>query len=156
MATTGVFNIRYNDYTPERSTVSGEMDTLTSVNFDAEYTDFQSFMTALEGITEGLRIGFDFMNREETIGPKTPASSETAQRERKWLVYYTTNISGDTYRMEIPCALLTGNLDPNNREKAHIGDSGDVDAFVSAFEAFVKKDGEGVSVTEIIHVGRNI
>lgn len=156
MAMVGNFTIRYNDYTPERSTVTGESDTLTAVNFDAQYTGFQSLLTAIGNITEGLRIGFDFGNREETVGPKTPAANETAQRERKWLVYYKEVANGNEHKMEIPCALLTGHLDPNNRERAHIGDEGNVDAFVSAFEAFVQYNGGNVTVDRIVHVGRNI
>lgn len=156
MTPTGHVIIRYNDYTPERSTIAMESDVLTAANFDAQYTAFQSLLTAIAAITEGLRIGYDFSNREETVGPKTPASAETAQRERKWLVYYHEVTGGAEKKMEIPCALLTGHLDPNARERAHIGDAGNVDDFVTAFEAFAQSSGGNILVDRIVHVGRNL
>lgn len=155
MPLSGKNSIRYNDFTPERSTVNIESAELTAANFDAQYTAFQSLLTAISNITEGLRVGFDFGNKEETVDGKTPAAAETAQRERKWLVYFTP-AGGKERRMEIPCADLTGHLDPNNREQAHIGDGGNVDAFVTAFEAFVLYNGASVTVNKIVHVGRNV
>lgn len=148
--------ISVNDYDPERSTVTVKSAELTAANFDAQVAAFTSFRDALAGITEGLMVSHELGIRNEIVGPKTPASAKTAQRERKWLVRYHAATGGDPFTMELPCADLAA-LDPNNRGFAEIGDGGVVDAFVSAFEAFVKTESGGnVLVDSIAHVGRNV
>lgn len=151
----GKATISVNDYEPERSAVKITSTELTAANFDAQVAAFVSFRDALAGITEGLMVSHEIANRNEIVGPKTPASAKTAQRERKWLVRYHAVTGGAPYTMELPCADLDA-LDPNNRGFAEIGDGGVVDAFVSAFEAFVKTESGGnVAVDSIAHVGRN-
>jgi hypothetical protein len=148
--------IRYNDYTPERSTVQVTGTTLSAANFDAQSSGIIALMDAIAGITIGLRVGYDFGNTFEIVGAGTPAENEYAQREAKWLVKYHEVTGGAKRSVEIPCPDLS-KLDPNARGKAEIGDGAEVDAFVSAFEAFVKTDSGGnVVVDEIVHVGRNI
>jgi hypothetical protein len=87
-----------------------------------------------------------------------PSEDETAQRELKWLVQYHNTTTNKKYRVELPCADMA-QLDPNDRAHAHIGDAGVVDAFVTAFEAFVKPEdnpANAVEVDEITLVGRRL
>ena len=148
--------IRYNDYGAERSTVTLMGEALTAVNFDAQATALTSLMDAIAAITLGVKVSFLQGNDNEIVGPGTQASDPYAQREAKWLVKFHEVTGGAKRSVEIPCPDLA-NLDPNNKGKAHVGDAGAVDAFVTAFEAFVKTDAGGnVQVDEILHVGRNI
>jgi len=150
----GMQIIRYNDYDAERSTVSLRSTLLTAANFDAQIAAALALRDAIAAITLGLRVSFDVGNRYETVAPGTQASDVDAQRETKWLVRYQD--PNGIYRAEIPCPDRSF-LDPNNRGYAQIGDSGPVDAFVSAFEAYVKGEGDTtVTVLDIKHVGRNI
>lgn len=150
----GQLTVRYNDYDAERSTVSLRSTLLTAGNFDAQNTAAISLRDAIAAIALGLRVSFDHANRYETVAPGTQASDADAQRETKWLVRYQD--ADGIYRVEIPCPDRSV-LDPNNRGYANIGDGGPVDAFVSAFEAFVLgPSGGAVTVLDIKHVGRNI
>lgn len=147
---------RYNDYDREASAVTLQGLTLTAANFDAQITAYNDLLTAIGAITRGILI--TKMIGNETVlqnNRSEPATSEEAQRESKWLVRYHETTGGLQHTCELPCANRTF-LDPNNRGFAEMGDGAEVDAFVTAFEAFVKSDaGLGVTVDSIEHVGRN-
>jgi len=149
--------LRVNDYDPERSTVGAQGLTLTAANFDAQHSAAAAFVAGLTGICLGQNISWELAEVNEiTANGKQPASSPLAQRENKWLVGYHETTGGEPHTMELPCADLT-KLDPNNRAYAEIGDGAEVDAFVTAFEAFIKSDsGLGVAVDWIKYVGRNL
>lgn len=150
----GRLNVRYEDYDGEVSTMRVEPIELTAANFDAQVAAAIAFMDAIAAITLGLKTGFQHMNDTKTI--LGPSSDQDAQRERKWLVQYHDGITFKRYTTEIPCADLA-QLDPNDRGNANIGDGGVVDAFVSAWEAFVvTPDGNTAIIDEITHVGRNV
>jgi hypothetical protein len=152
--TKGRLNIRYEDYDGEVSTMRVEPVELTAINFDAQIAAAISFMDATAAITLGLKTGFQHMNDTKTV--LGPASDVDAQRERKWLVQWHDGITFKRYTTEIPCADLA-QLDPNDRSNANIGDEDVVDAFISAWEAFVvTPDGNTALVDEITHVGRNV
>jgi len=128
--------------------------TLTAANFDAQATLRDALSAAVVDITVGTIVKQDYGNREAVaLGPD---ANEESQRELKWLVQYHDNTTLDRYSIEIPCADVL-ELDPNDRAHADIGDAGHVDAFVTAFEAYVlSKAGNAVTVDEITLVGRNI
>ena len=147
---------RWNDYGSEGSTTTFKGPALTALNFDAQNTAVTALVDAVAGITLGLRVRYAVGNEFQTVSNATPAADANAQRERKWLIYYTDGIAMKTYQMELPCANLA-HLDPNNREAANIGDAGPVDAFIAAFEAYhLSPDGNAVTVDKIVHVGRNL
>jgi len=150
----GRLNVRYEDYDGEVSTVRVEPAELTAVNFDAQVALAIAFMDAVAGITLGLKTGFQHMNDTKTV--LGPSSDVDAQRERKWLVQWHDGVTFKRYTTEIPCADLA-QLDPNDRGNANIGDASVVDAFITAWEAFVlTPDGNTALVDEITHVGRNV
>jgi len=150
----GSSTILYRDYDGEPSTVSVNHDTLTAVNFDAQLAAFVALQDAIAGVTEGLKQNTGFGNYNRVV--KAKATSNTAQRESKWLVTGHDVTTLKPWRMEIPCP-DRDQLDPNDRKHANIGDGGVVDALVSAIEAFCRSDvGNNVSVEEITYVGRNI
>ena len=146
--------LRFADYDNEKGTVSLNGVTLTAVNFDAQIALLVALQNGIDGITLGLATGYDVGNRDLLF--LGPASSVLAQRESKWLVQYHDNVDLTRHTIEIPTADLA-QLDPNNRERAFMGDAGVVDAFVTALEAYHRSPGGNVIVVDrITHVGRNV
>lgn len=151
----GLMVVRYNDFTPERSTCNFPATLLTAANFDAQLADALALRDAIAAITLGLRVGFDVMNRYETVSPSLPASSKLAQREAKWLVRFIDAAANGPFRLEIPCPDLDF-LNVNNRGYLDLT-STEGAAFKSAFEAYVvSKEGESVEILDVKHVGANI
>lgn len=143
------------DYDNEAATASFPGTDLTAANFDAEVALMATLKTALEAITMGNTVK---LTRVANVSPMedVPASDKDAQRERKWLVRYHDSVTFEKATISLPCADLSF-LDPANRGRAEMGDAAEVDAFVTAFEAYVQPPGGNVAVVdEIIHVGRNI
>lgn len=147
----------YNEPEVETSTSVFTGSDLTAANFDAE----AALMTALKNAVEDLSNGT--LIKDERVAvvtpyPKDRPATAYAQRENKWLVRYKDTVTGDTNRMELPCAdlsLLTGvdsgdYLDLTDTEPA---------AFVTAFEAYQLSPGTGTrgntEVMSIQFVGRN-
>jgi len=152
--TKGFFADTYLDYDGERSTVSIHTTPLTAANFDAQVALQDAFVVALSEMTLGNRGNWAYGNRR--LLSNTKASLTTAQRESKWLIQWHDNVTLDKGTTEIPCA-NSAMLDPDDRKHANIGDSGNVDAFVTAFEAVaLSKLGNAITVDEITHVGRNV
>lgn len=144
----------WRDYSDEKSTSRVTITQLTAGNVVATLALVDALLAAMQAITEGnaetSRVTFRM--QEEDPGRPTAAS---AQRERKWLVFYHGDTSNNQYRMEIPTALLTGNLVAGT-DLADLGAT-NIAAFVSAFEAVVSDPDTGletVTVDKIQHVGR--
>lgn len=154
MALEGRFSSSRKDYDGEVSGYSLRTTVITAANFDAQHT----LRVALTGAISGI-CGGTVQNTVESnvdVISNQPSSDPLDQRENKWLVqYHETADPITTYRVELPCADLT-KLDPNDRKHAQIGDAGAVDAFVTAFEAYILgPNGGAVTVDEITFVGRN-
>lgn len=154
MAGTGFTNVKFSDYDGEKATFSVRSPLITALNLDAQEILRDAFLAATDGIVVGLRVGDDWGNRELTaLGP---SDDEESQREMKWLVQYHDVGTLKRYTVELPCADVL-HLDPQDRGNAEIGDAGDVDAFVAAFDAFVRSPTGGITaVDEITLVGRNV
>lgn len=142
------------DYDNEIGTFSVRGTELTAANFDTQTGYWTSLKNAALAIMNATEVGLKEGNIDVTgAGPDSDASS---QRELKWLVQYVDDVNYKKGTVELPCA-DTAHLDPNDRAHAHIGDTGDVDAFITAFEAVVRsRDGNAVTVKEITLVGRNV
>lgn len=152
MAQVGFVNFTYNDYDGEPSAVRVRIPALTAANMAATETLIEGLKDAITAVTLGKLVKVVYGN-EEVVDAGT-AGIATAQRENKWLVQYHSDATFRRYTCEIPCPDVV-ELDPNDRKNAHIGDAGDVDAFVAAFEALVKAiDGGAAVVDEITFVGR--
>lgn len=154
MALTTQYSYSRIDYDGEKGKHGFRTTTLTALNFDAQAALQASYAIAVSGICLGSlhkhTHGQD--DFQTNIAPADPL----AQRENKWLVTYEDTTTHKLYRIELACADLT-NLDPEDRKHAAIGDAAQVDAYVTAFEAFaVSEVGNPVSVLEITFVGRNV
>jgi len=142
------------DYDREKTAVQIHHVALTAGNFAATETLLDALRDAIAQMTLGTMVQTRYGN--EDLLSITPASDEQAQREAKWLVSYHDTTSLISYSCEIGTADFD-QLDPGDRKHAHIGDSGIVDGFITAFEAVAKSPtGGAVVVDEITLVGRNV
>lgn len=158
-------SLTYRDYSGESAIVALNIPIITAGNFAATQSLINDLVLAADDILLGVL-------RRRKINMITPGSGavpsdEEAQRETKWVVHYTdvtANLAagvtnpyfGKSFTMSIGTAELTDHLGANS-ELAAIGDAGEVDAFVTAFEAFMRSpSGGAVEVNQIKHKGRNI
>lgn len=154
MPTSGRFSCSLTDYDNEHGNLGFNIPVLTAANFDAQQTLMNTFIAALMDMVLGYRWknsqAIEVLNNIES--PNVPA----AQVELKWLVQYHDPTSLKRYTFEIPTA-NTARLDENDRSHAEIGDGAEVDAFISALEAYGKTpDGGAIVVDEITLVGRPV
>lgn len=148
------YSVSWRDYSDEKATSRVTITQLTAGNVVATLSLVDALLAAMQAITEGNAETSRVMYRVQEEDPGRP-SAASAQRERKWLVYYHANTSGNKYRMEIPTALLTGNLVAGT-DYADLAAT-NIAAFVSAFQAVVSDPDTGletVTVDKIQHVGR--
>jgi len=154
MADKGIMTVSQIDFDSEVTTAQFNVAAFTVGNFTAKEALCDALRDALAAITIGTVSKTVYGNVD--LLSITPASAEAAQRELKWLVSYHDSTSLKRYSIEIGCA-DTDQLDPNDRAHAEIGDSGLVDAFVTAFEACVLSPTGGACVVdEITLVGRPV
>jgi hypothetical protein len=141
------------DYDRESTTFRVKTTPLTATNFDAQVALNVALGAAIAGITRGHQVKISYGNEITTV--QTP-DDPLSQRENKWLIRFH---DATTDAVQTPIELGTADLtllDPNNRGFAEMGDSGPVDAFVDAFEAYVlSAAGNAVVVDSIEFVGRN-
>lgn len=155
MPTSGRTAITVRDYGNEAGTVNFHVPVLTAANFDAQVTLRGALQTALLGMI-AVDMLAQIVSGNHVLNTSVGDDNPLAQRENKWLIQY--HETGDptvkgTYTL--PCADLSL-LDPNDRAHAEIGDGGPVDAFVTAFEAYVlSENGNAIAIDEITFVGRN-
>jgi hypothetical protein len=156
MADVGRATVTFIDHDGERSSVSVRGTALTSVNYDAQEALWDTLRAAIGALTDGANVAVHTFGNFEKLQISN-SSSEWCQRENKWLVQYHDQVTLDRYTIEIPCADLENHLDANDPVHADIGDAAQVDAFITAFEAYVlSKAGNAVTVDEITAVGRNV
>jgi len=148
------YSVSWRDYSDEKANMSLTITQLTSGNVVATLALVDALLAAAQAITEGNAESSRVLFREQAEDPGRP-SSESAQRERKWLVFYHDTTTDKKYRVEIPTALLTANLVAGT-DLADLGAT-NIAAFVTAFEAVVKDPDTGlnaVAIDKIQHVGR--
>lgn len=150
----GFYSRALRDYDAETTTFRVSAAELNAGNIAAQLTLQAALGTAINDMVLGSLWRIAYGNEVPGVTPQ--ASDPFAQREMKWLISYTDDVTGKLYQCELGTADLS-NLDPNNRDSANIGDGGVVDAFVAAFEAYVvaPDTGNAVSIVSIIPVGRN-
>lgn len=148
----GKYDVSYRDYSKEISTFAVYCAELSAANFAAVGAQLQTLGTATNALSLGQPAKSTLIAQINTISAAAP-SDVNAQRERKWLVRYTDDVTNQIYTLEIPCADLAGNLaansdmaDPTSTEWA---------AWITAFEAVAKSwQGNAVSFLDAQHVGR--
>lgn len=151
---TGRYTVKYKDYDGEKSKVSFRCAALTAVNFDAQETLRAALQTALDNVLLGQVQSWEKEN--EVVDSITAATSQNAQRELAIKVTSRDETALKTHTTQIPAPDLT-NLDPNNRAYFNIGDAGDIDGWITAFEAYaISEDGNALVVNEMELKGRNL
>lgn len=142
----------YQDYSREKASASIHLPTLTAGNIAAQTTLITALNTAMDGISLG-NPNLETVQSSINELSNSPAGSVHAQRENKWLVSFSDDVSGTPGTMTIPCADLT-KLIPNT-DLADLTDTA-MAAFVTAFEAVaLSSTGHSVTIIQIKFVGRN-
>lgn len=148
------YSVKYIDWSQESANMSMVVEQITAGNQVATLGLLDTLLAATQAITEGqaARSRVTLRVQDEDT---TPPTAESAQRERKWLVFYHDDTTGKKYRLEIPTALLTGNLVAGT-DLADLAAT-NIAAWVTAFEAVAKDPDTGLNdvvVDKIQHVGR--
>lgn len=141
------------DYGKEVTRFGFNVVQLTAANFDAQIALVATLQGAVDNVSYGLFDGKTVQAQDVAVGPK--ATDVNAQRESKWRVTYDDDVQPEgNGSFEIGMADLsllvagTGDMDVSAGAGA---------ALVTAIEAaVVSRLGNAVTVTSIIHVGRNI
>jgi hypothetical protein len=149
----GRFALSFIDHGNEGAAMGVNIVDLNAGNFAAQDAAMDALASAVAAVTRGTLVK-DTRVAVETVTPGTPPASAEAQRETKWLVRATDDVTGFAVTFTIPTADLT-NLVPNTGAMDLVGANGA--ALVAAIEAVVtSRLGNAISVVEILHVGRNI
>jgi len=149
----GFYTRSLKDYDGETTTFRVRSADLNAGNIADQITAQANLGAAINDMVLGALNKITYGN--EVLTPVIASDNPAAQRELKWLVNYHDATTGKKLRAELGTA-NTARLDPNARGQAEIGDGAEVDAFVTAFEAYVLSDaGNAVEVDSIILVGRN-
>lgn len=149
----GRYNLSYLDYGGERSTFGVWLPTLNAANIAAQTTLLGTLKTATDAIVLGNPSNYSIIASQVDLSG-APAGSVYAQRENKWLVSFTDDVSGASGTTTIPTADLTKLA--ANSDLADMADS-DIIAFIAAFEAVAQSNtGHAVTVNKMRFVGRNL
>lgn len=151
----GFYSRSLKDYDGETTTFRTSVTELNAGNIAAQITLQATLGSAINDMVLGTLQKINYGNVVDNGA--APPSDPFAQREMKWLIRYVDDVTGKRYQCELGTANLA-RLDPNNRDRAYIGDGAEVDAFVAAFEAYVvaPDTGNAVSIESIVPVGRNL
>lgn len=142
------------DHDKESSTVSVRGADVNAGNFAAQEALMDAILAAVDGVSIG-QVYKDERTYAVNEVTKTPPANPFSQRETKWLVRYTDDVdSNGDGSFEIPAAdLALLSLNTKNMNLA----AGAGLALKNALEAgMVSKLGNAITVTDVIHVGRNI
>ena len=141
------------DFDGEVSNVQVHVTDLTELNIAAQITLQANFGAAINDLSLGSLQKIQYGNQ---VDSNQPAPVDVwAQRELKWRVDFTDDVSGEPGHYTIPCA-NAALLSAVAKGEADLTDA-DVIAFVAASDAYVlSKAGNPTSVQRIVMVGRNI
>lgn len=150
----GFYSRTLQDYDSEKTVFRIHTTDLNAGNIAAQLTLQANLGSAINNITLGTLYNIRYGN--EVVTPGAAPVDPFAQREIKWLIGYRDTVAGGLYTVELGTADLD-QLDPNNRNSAHIGDAGVVDQFITDFEAYALSPlGNAVDIEYIRPVGRNL
>lgn len=150
-------SLSFKDYSLEPSNSKVTITQLTAGNVVATLALVDALISAIEAITLGQMTKSRVVFRDQVEDATTP-TDPTAQRESKWLVHYHDTTTGKKYRIELPCADLTGTNLNTNSDEANLADT-QIAAFVTAFEAVASDPDTGlntVAVDKIEFVGKRL
>ena len=148
----GGYSVTFRDYGREVSNVRFSGADLTSGNIVAQEALMADILAALAAVSLGEVAKTEEIATAELVSGD-PATSPFAQRENKWLVAATDNVTGLSVRFEIPCADLD-QLEENG-EEMELG--ANRTALISAIEAYaLSVAGNAITVQNIYFVARNL
>lgn len=141
------------DYSNEQAAFGVAGVSVSSANYDAQITKAIALTSAIQGIVIGTVAERKFLASVANPESGLPAS-QYAQREMKWLVTYTDDVTGTVQQCEIACPDLT--LLVAGSDLMNLAGAPGL-AFVAAFEDFARSAvGNTVAVVSVRLVGRKI
>jgi len=149
--------LTYVDWEGEGSAVKVPGLTISAANHDAQVALMATLKSAVNAVTECELVNERRVAYDARTSGAARASAKSAQRERKWLVRMTEATDYRKLTLEIPGADLSLLDDGDTAGKLDITTAlAPGTALKDAIEAYYKSDrGYGVTVDEIVHVGRN-
>jgi len=151
----GRASFTYLDHSIERSNAGVYITDLSAANFDAVNLLVDDLVTAIGNVTLGLLVRDQRIATITKVAPVPPAD-EGAQRENKWLVHASDDVTALSVTFELPCANPVGQI-LGNTDFMDLGVGTDGETLKSAIEAVARSNvGNTVTVTSIEYVGRNI
>lgn len=141
----------YLDHDGDKSTVSFEGINMTAANFDAQVTEQNALITALDAITLGTPIQ-TVRNATVVDVVAAPPVNPFAQTNIRWVIQYTNDTTGRTYTTSVPTADLSlSDAVFNGAPALSIEAGGAGEAVKDAFEAYARQEGDPVTVVAIFY-----
>lgn len=154
MPTQGFLKVEVLDYDNEWGTANFRVPELTSANFATVQPLIAALVSATVDLMAVTGVNYEFGNLHTDANP-VALTDPVSQRETQWSVISKAATTGKTVTVSIPTADLN-HLDPNKRNHAEVGDAGDVDAFLAAFEDLVTDEwGNALTINRIVHKGHD-
>ena len=126
---------------------------LNAGNITAQLALAATFQASIEAISTGNPGTVEIVATTDEVA-KTPSSEPVAQRENKWLISFTDDVTGLGGSFTVPC--YTPSLLGADGEFMDSG-AAEYTALVAATEAYVKSNtGNAVTVTSVRFSARNI
>ncbi len=146
-------NLTYRDYDDESSQCSFRGREATAANFVEIESEHGSLVSAVEAVVLGNLTKRLFIATESKPG-SGPSANSQAQREMKWLVRATDDVTGDYVDVSLPCPDTSLLLPNSNQMDPSSAGFLDLKAAVEAYHQ--SKGGNAVTVQEVVIVGRNL
>lgn len=142
------------DASKESQSFSIYIPEIDEVNYVAASAQLDAYKTAVADLSLGT-INIDERQMSRAVeNPLTYPTDPYAQRELKWRIVYSDDVTGSEYTFLIPAPDLTDNLD--GASDLALLTSTDWAAFKSAFEAVaLSPAGNAASLVSASLVGRN-
>lgn len=141
----------YLDHDGDKSTVSFEGIDMTAGNFDAQVTEQNALITALDAVTLGTPVQ-TVRNAVVVDVVAAPPVNPFAQTNIRWVIEYTNDTSGRKYTTSVPTADLSlADAMYNGAPALSIEVGGAGEALKDAFEAYTLQEGDPVTVTGIFY-----
>lgn len=142
------------DYDKENTTVTIPTVVIDETNLVLQSGYMDTFLTALAGVTIGA-IYKETRTFEIDQIASAPPDDNLAQRENKWLVQMTDDVTFDALTMTIGTADLSL-LDDQNRGVMDKTDPAYTAIKLAIENFYVSKAGNAVTVGDLVFVGRNL
>lgn len=121
---------------------------------DLEANQLATLKSAVEGVSLG-QVAREAIRIAEDGALDTRPASALAQREFGLRVFFELNTSGEKRNLTIPAVDIAALTVAGGSDLVELADAGVMAALVSAIETYVNINGETVTVTRAMIVGRN-